>query len=128
MNTLIICLVVVALLPYLAKTPVVMSLVKLPEGYDNHYQRLQQSKLQGFGARAVAAHQNAFEALIVFSSAVLLAIATHHTSSMMQVLAVTYVASRLVYHAAYLLDLASLRSIVWLMGLVIALSMMLFCL
>jgi len=40
-------------------------------GYNNSHPREQQSKLTGFGARALTAHQNAFESLIIFAPAVL---------------------------------------------------------
>ena len=83
MNTLIYCLIAAALLPYLVKIPVAVAMNRLG-GYDNNHPRDQQAKLQGFGARALAAHQNAFESLIVFSAAILLAIATDTVNESVQ--------------------------------------------
>ncbi|HHF7348431.1 TPA: MAPEG family protein [Legionella feeleii] len=81
MLTLTLCLFIACLLPYLAKIPVVIMMKRQPGGYDNKQPRAQQAALTGIGARAVAAHQNSFESLIIFSTAALTAIATHNTSS-----------------------------------------------
>ncbi|MGB2427469.1 MAG: MAPEG family protein [Alteromonas sp.] len=43
-------------------------------GYDNKYPREQQARLTGFGTGTLAAHQNAFESLLIFSIATLLAL------------------------------------------------------
>ncbi len=126
MTTLIICLMIAILLPYLSKVPVAIAMNKLG-GYNNHYPREQQAKLQGFGARASAAHQNSFEALIVFATAVLTAIATNHVTSTIQTLAIIYIVLRLVYHALYLMNLASLRSTVWFIGLGLCLAILWLC-
>jgi uncharacterized MAPEG superfamily protein len=112
MATLIWCLFIAALLPFLAKGPVAYAMSKLG-GYNNNHPREQQSKLTGFGARALAAHQNAFESLIIFAPAVLLAIATQHTGSSIGLLAILHVCARVLYNALYLLDINKLRSLVW---------------
>jgi len=112
MTTLIICLLIATILPLLAKGPVAYAMSKLG-GYNNNYPREQQSKLTGFGARALAAHQNAFESLIIFAPAVLLAIATQHTGSNITLLAITHVCARIVYNVLYLADIDKLRTLVW---------------
>ena len=117
MTVLIICLLIVVILPYLAKLPVGFAMNKLG-GYDNNNPREQQAKLHGVGARALAAHQNSFEALTVFSAAISTAIATHNTSFFIQILAIIYVISRLTYHLLYLMNLATLRSLTWFIGYV----------
>ena len=73
MTTLIICLFIAALLPFIAKIPVAIAMHKL-NGYNNNHPRAQQAELTGFGARALAAHQNAFESLAIFAPSILLAI------------------------------------------------------
>lgn len=115
MTLLIVCLLIIVILPYLAKMPLGFAMHQ-SGGYDNNYPREQQAKLHGFGARALAAHQNGFEALTVFSTAVLTAIATEHISVMVQLLAVIFVFMRLVYHVVYLMNLATIRSITWFIG------------
>lgn len=112
MTILITCLFLALLLPLLAKGPVAYAMAKLG-GYNNSHPRAQQSKLTGFGARALAAHQNAFESLILFAPAIILALVTDNTQQTIIILAVTHVISRVLYNILYLLDLDLLRSIVW---------------
>ena len=127
MFTLILCLFIACLLPYIAKIPIAIAMGKEPGGYDNNHPRAQQALLTGSGARAVAAHKNSFESLIIFSTASLTAIATQHTSTTMQILAVVYLMSRLVYHLLYLFNYSTLRSSIWGVGYVISLSMIWMC-
>jgi dihydromonapterin reductase/dihydrofolate reductase len=65
MASLLITLFIVALLPFIAKAPLVWAMHRAG-GYDNHYPRQQQSRLTGFGQRCNAAHYNCFEALAVY--------------------------------------------------------------
>lgn len=128
MSTLIICLLIACLFPYLAKIPLVMAMNKQPGGYDNNYPRLQQSALAGFGARACAAHQNSFESLIIFVAAILTALATNHTGRLIQGLAILYLITRSIYHAFYLLNWASFRSLIWAVSLLTSLIIIVLCL
>jgi len=112
MTILIWCLFIAALLPFLAKIPVAYAMNKL-DGYDNNHPREQQSKLTGFGARALAAHQNSFESLMIFAPAVLLAIATQHTGENIVLLAIVHVCARIAYNILYLMNIGTLRSLVW---------------
>jgi len=112
MTILIWCLFIAGLLPLLAKGPVAYAMNKLG-GYNNNHPREQQSKLTGFGARALAAHQNAFESFIIFAPAVLLAIITHNTGEFIVQLAVIHVCARVAYNVLYLMDIDKLRSLVW---------------
>ena len=112
MTILIWCLFAATLLPYLAKAPVAIAMNKL-EGYDNNHPRSQQAKLTGFGARALAAHQNAFESLIIFVPAVLLAIGTNTITDTVTLLAIIHVIARVAYNVLYLLNIGTMRSIVW---------------
>ncbi|KGP63977.1 membrane protein [Legionella norrlandica] len=123
MFTIIVCLFIAVLLPYLAKIPVAYAMHKAG-GYDNHYPREQQARLEGFGARALAAHQNSFESLLIFATAALTALATNTVSLVKQYLAMGYIIFRLFYHLLYLLDWSSLRSIVWFASLLCCLSIL----
>lgn len=127
MTTLILCLLFTVILPYLVKIPVGYAMQKAG-GYDNNYPREQQARLEGFGARAVAAHQNCFESLAVFSAAALTAIATNNLNSTIQILAIVYVVSRIFYVFLYWMNLASLRSTVWFIGLISCISILWLCL
>lgn len=112
MLVLIWCLIIAALLPYIAKLPLAVAMNKAG-GYDNNHPREQQASLKGFGARALAAHQNAFESLIVFAAAILLAIATKTTNETVQLLAMVHIGSRVIYNILYLLNIGLLRTLSW---------------
>ncbi|MDO6426383.1 MAPEG family protein [Thalassotalea sp. 1_MG-2023] len=127
MTILISCLLIALLLPFIAKLPVAIAMHKLG-GYNNKAPRSQQAKLTGFGARALAAHQNAFESVIIFAPAVILAIATNHTGELIQQLAVAHIVARMFYHILYLANISTLRSIIWGIGLLCALSIVWQCL
>jgi uncharacterized MAPEG superfamily protein len=127
MTIVIYCLLIAVLLPYLAKIPLAYAMNKAG-GYDNHHPRSQQAALTGFGERALAAHQNAFESLIIFSPAVLLAIATNHLDESIEYLAITHIIARIAYHILYLLDWDKLRSTVWAIGLLAAIAIIWQCL
>lgn len=126
MSVLVICLFITMLLPYLSKIPVAYAMHK-EGGYDNHYPREQQDKLKGFGARALAAHKNSFESMIIFTPACLTAIATHQVTPTLQVLAIAHVVSRFIYHLFYLMNLATLRSTIWFIGIACSFAMMWMC-
>jgi len=112
MTALIVCLFIALLLPLLAKGPVAYAMAK-QGGYNNNHPREQQSKLTGFGARALAAHQNAFESLIIFAPALLLAIASFNNNKVIVQLAVVHIIARIVYNILYLANVSSLRSLAW---------------
>ena len=91
MTILIICLFLALFLPLLAKTPVTYAMAKLG-GHNNNHPREQQSKLTGFGARALA---------------------TGNTQKAVVVLAIIHIISRVLYNIFYLLNIDLLRAIVW---------------
>lgn len=101
---------------------------KQPGGYDNNYPRVQEAMLKGLGARAVAAHKNSFESLILFTAAVTTALATQQTSSTIQYLAITHLIARIIYHFLYLFNWATLRSTIWSVGVITSLSILWLCL
>ena len=84
------CLFIVAWFPFLSKITLGLAINKVG-GYDNANPREQQKKLTGYGARALAAHQNSYEALIIFGLAVVAAIATNRVTFVVDVLAITFV-------------------------------------
>ncbi|QPL43002.1 MAPEG family protein [Pseudoalteromonas sp. A41-2] len=127
MTTLILCALIAVLLPYLAKVPVAFAQNKLA-GYDNKHPREQQSKLTGFGARALAAHQNSFESLIVFGVALAVVMSTNNVYHVTETLAVMHVVSRVMYCIFYYINQDILRSLVWLVGYVCAVAMIAVCL
>ncbi|MHC8367917.1 MAPEG family protein [Pseudomonas sp. ZT5P21] len=117
------CVFISALLIYVARMPVAKAM-KEHGGYDNHLPRQQQAQLTGFGARAVAAHQNSIEAFILFAVAVLMAHTTQTAGWLIDSLAIIFVITRVIYLLCYWGDLAWQRSLVWFVGLVCSLLLM----
>jgi uncharacterized MAPEG superfamily protein len=124
MTTLLICLFIAMLLPYLAKGPVAVAMAKAG-GYDNAHPRDQQAKLTGFGARAVAGHQNAFESLLIFGLAVVTVIASDSVNSTAVTFAIVHVIARIAYQVLYLIDKGTLRSLSWFVAIIS--SFVIFC-
>ncbi|NOI77258.1 MAPEG family protein [Vibrio coralliilyticus] len=127
MTILIVCLIGAALLPYLAKIPVAIAMHQAG-GYDNHHPREQQARLKGWGARAMAAHQNAFESLLIFAIAILLAVSTSTVHDTVQLLAMTHIGLRVVYHILYLLNIGVWRSVAWAIAIGCSFAIMGLCL
>ena len=84
---------------------------------DNNYPRLQQAQMTGIGARALAAQQNAWEALAMFTPAVLIAHIQGATAGHAATAAMLFVTMRIAHGFLYLADRASLRSISWTVGI-----------
>lgn len=120
------CIFISAILIFLAKAPVAKAMAEEGGGrYDNRHPRAQQARLTGFGARALAAHMNSFEAFPLFAVAVLMAHVTNTHGSLVDVLAVTFVVARVLYLLCYWADLHWQRSVVWVIGLLSTLLLML---
>lgn len=115
MATLIICLFIATLMPILAKGPLAFAMRQ--EGrYDNRHPREQQKRLTGFGARAKAAHENCFEALMMFSPGVLALLAIGQVGALAENLALAFVIARVGYLFSYWFDQHILRSSFWFVG------------
>jgi uncharacterized MAPEG superfamily protein len=123
MTIILICLLIATLMPILAKGPLSMAMSKEPGGYDNRHPREQQKKLSGFGARAMAAHENCFEALIMFTPGALAVIATGATGYLAQNLAMVFIVARMGYLLAYWFNVHTLRSVLWAVGFICSLSL-----
>jgi uncharacterized MAPEG superfamily protein len=110
------CVFVAFLLNLLSKAPVAVAMARRPRGYDNRNPRDQQAGLEGWGRRAVAAHQNCFEAFPAFAAAVVVAAIAGADPAWTTRLALVFVAARVLYIPLYIADLAALRSLVWTVG------------
>ncbi|SEM71509.1 Uncharacterized conserved protein, MAPEG superfamily [Pseudomonas sp. ok272] len=117
------CVFISALLIFVARMPVAKAM-KEQGGYNNHLPRAQQAQLTGFGARALAAHQNSFEAFILFSVGVLMAHTTQTAGWLVDGLAIVFVIARVIFLLCYWADLAWQRSLVWFIGLLCSLLLM----
>jgi uncharacterized MAPEG superfamily protein len=121
---------IVFLYTLLSKMPV--NIAQTIEGggaYNNSYPRAQQAKLRGWGARALYAHENSFEAFAPFAIAVILymcrfgffmSINAHNVDFAVLLIkeCVLFVAARTVFHIFYILNISLLRSVVWFISFV----------
>jgi uncharacterized MAPEG superfamily protein len=89
---------------------------------DNQHPRSQVAQLEGKGARAYAAHQNAFEALAVFAPAVLVAHVTHADANLSMILAIVWVVCRFLHGALYVANIDKARSGMFALALLSALG------
>lgn len=85
---------------------------------DNNDPRGQAAQLKGAGARAYAAQQNAWEALAVFTVAVVIATLNDADPTKSAVASVIFVAARCFHAGCYIADLATLRSVSFGVGFV----------
>lgn len=116
MTIVVICLAIVVFMPMLAKVPLAV-MMNRAGGYDNRLPRVQQQKLEGFGARAQAAHENCFEATTYFAPTVLLVFTLNALDHTTAYLCIAFVVCRLLYLVFYWLDWHFLRSSVWVIGM-----------
>ncbi len=86
-------------------------------GYDNHNPRGWLAHQTDWRARANAAQANSFEALPFFIGAVTIAHQLHAAQLRLDVLAFLFIVARLFYIAMYLADMATPRSVAWVVGL-----------
>ncbi|MFC0350462.1 MAPEG family protein [Undibacterium danionis] len=92
-------------------------------GYDNHHPRAWENKLTGWQQRAIAAQKNGFEALPLFIAGVILAQQAHVEQSRIDGLAIAFIILRCLYVAAYLMDKATLRSLIWFGGVGVSVTL-----
>ena len=86
---------------------------KSRKDFDNANPREWLAKLDGFRARANAAQLNSFEALPLFAAAVIIAHLRGASQGTIDLLAMGFIAARVVFIALYLANLPSLRSLAW---------------
>ena len=108
------CVLMVGLMPY-----AVVSIAKWDKTYLQHIDqpREWEAKLSGKGARAHAAHLNSFEAFPLFAAAVIIAAFCKAPQGIVDVIAVLFVLTRIVYVWCYVSNRARMRSMVWMNGL-----------
>jgi uncharacterized MAPEG superfamily protein len=116
MDITLICLFITILLPTLPRVFVAKAQNRLEGGYDNQNPREQQKKIDEAGQRALAAHLNSFEALQMFSAAVLIAYLGKGNIKVVDALSIVFVISRLIYIFAYIKNIPNFRSAVWGIG------------
>ena len=116
------CVLIAIFLPYLCT-----GVAKFSDGKfgarDNHDPRAFLDSLEGIAKRAHSAQLNSFEVTPAFAAAVIIAhLAGNAELVTINVLAVLFITSRLLYIICYLADWAMLRSLVWFVGMALIAS------
>lgn len=116
MSILFVCLFIGALLPIVLSWVGGYFRVQQFGSIDNKHPRAQAAGLEGPGARAMAAQKNAWEALAIFTAAVVVHTARGGSSETVSILALVWLAARVLHAVFYLADLDALRSLVFLVA------------
>lgn len=116
------CVLIALFLPYLCT-----GIAKFSGGKfglrQNHDPRAFLATLDGFAKRAHNAQLNSFEVTPAFAAAVIIAhLAGNAELVTINVLAVLFITSRLLYIICYVADWAALRSLVWFVGMALIVS------
>lgn len=85
-------------------------------GYDLSAPRAMFDKLPPYAQRATWAHQNCFEALMIFTAAALMAYATGVESDWAKIAAIAFLVSRFFFSLFYIFDVPALRSLMFGIG------------
>ena len=117
MTTPLVCLMIVAILPYVCSWVAGYFRVRQFGSLDNKTPRAQTARLTGAGARAAAAQANAWEALPFFTAAVVSAQLGHADPGRAAWLSELFVVTRILHPIFYIADLDALRSLVFVVGL-----------
>ncbi len=114
------CVLVTGLLPFVA-----IGIAKADKEFlrNNNQPRDWEAKFTGKRARAHAAHLNTFEAFPLFAAAVIIAAFCKAPQPIVDGIAVAFVLARILYIWCYVADRATLRSLVWMVGLGLSVSL-----
>ncbi|WP_309680693.1 MAPEG family protein [Polaromonas sp.] len=121
------CVLVAALLPIVCAGLAKYGMMSTPRregGYDNHNPRGWLAKQRDWRGRANAAQANTFEALPFFFAAVIIAHQLQAGQTSLDILALLFVVLRIAYIMMYVADLASARSVIWALGLLVNLAIL----
>jgi len=110
------CVFVAGLLPYVWVTIAASERRKQFGTVDNKLPRLQEAQLTGRGARAMGAHNNAFETFAFFAAAVVIAHIAGADPGWSAILAIVFVLARIVHGVLYLADIDVMRSLMFGVG------------
>jgi uncharacterized MAPEG superfamily protein len=91
--------------------------------YNNSAPRAGLENLQGVSRRALWAEKNSFEILPAYIAAVVVAHMAGAVQAYIDLIAILFIATRALYALCYLMNWATLRSIVWTLGLICIVSL-----
>jgi uncharacterized MAPEG superfamily protein len=106
------CVCVMIFFPYIFTV-----MAKWSNHYDNHDPRGYLANTTGWRQRANYVQVNCFEAVPAFGIAVIIAHLAQAQQSRIDMLALTFVVCRVVYGFCYVTDRATMRTIIWFIGL-----------
>jgi len=107
------CVLVAGFLPYFGTLTAKIG----GDSFDNSNPRDWLNAQSGFRKRANAAQHNSFEAFPFFAAAVIIAHVAGAPQGRIDLFAVVFILARLFYIAFYVADMATLRSLAWIVGL-----------
>ncbi len=116
------CVLLAALLPVVCAGIAKHGLMRTPSregGYDNRNPRGWLARQTDWRARANAAQANTFEALPFFFAAVIIAHLLQASQARLDLLALLFIVLRMGYIALYVANLATARSLVWALALLV---------
>lgn len=116
------CVLVPAMLPIVCAGIAKWGMFTKPRrdgGYDNNNPRAWLARQTDWRARANAAQANSFEALPLFVGAVIIAHQLGAPQLRLDLLAGVYIVLRLIFIMMYVANLATMRSLVWTLALVV---------
>ncbi|MEL6381261.1 MAG: MAPEG family protein [Cyanobacteria bacterium J06626_18] len=108
------CVVIGALLIYVPY--LLVATARFQVGYDMSAPRAAFDKLPPYAKRAMWAHQNCFEAFILFAPAAVLAYVTGQDSGLALGAAIAHLIARFLYSLCYIFDIPLLRSLMFGIG------------
>lgn len=116
------CLLVAALLPLACAVIAKWGMIGRPRregGYDNNNPRAWLARQNDWRARANHAQANTIEALPFFFAAVIIAHQLHALQVRLDIFAFMFVVLRIAYIMMYVADMATSRSILWALALLV---------
>lgn len=116
MDLLLLTVLIAAFLPYVWVFVGGALRARREEGFDNRYPRQQAARMEGLGARAYGAQQNAWEALAVYAPVALVAHLADAPAAAAETTGLLFLIARVAHGLLYLADLPTLRSLVWTFG------------
>lgn len=114
------CVLAAAVLPYITAW---IGKAGAFRGRDNHAPREWAARQSGWRARAIAAQNNGFEGLPLFMAGVIAAHQFGAAQGRIDALALSYVLLRVVFVSLYIRDHSTLRSLVWMAGLLVSIAL-----
>lgn len=111
MKTAIVVLICLCVMPYVMAVVSGYFRQKQLGKLDNQNPRAQYTQLHGMGARAVAAQQNSWEALAIYSASLLAVVASGVQVEHLAAIAIIVLIARLLHGIFYLANLDKLRTL-----------------